>query len=95
MFVHDAVNVIDPGETIEVEGDALREQLGVGGGGVPPPVQSSVLPFTTQPPEGSEMLVMVCACTPYPRVRPSAADAAHNQVRKRIMNLSLPLTSPG
>jgi hypothetical protein len=56
---------------------------------LPPPLQSSVEPLTTQPPEGRMMLV-ICACAPEPRMRPHAADAAHNQVRKRIMSLSLP-----
>jgi hypothetical protein len=61
-----------------------------------PPEQSSVDPLKEHDePLGSLMVMLVCACAPNPRVRPSAADAAHNQVRKRIMNLSLPLTSPG
>lgn len=61
-----------------------------------PPEQSSVDPLNEHDePLGSLMVMLVCACAPYPRVRPNAAVAAHNQVRKRIMNLSLPLTSPG
>jgi hypothetical protein len=69
------------------------EQLGVTGPplesvhviDVPLPVQVTLL--------GSEIVSVVCACTPKPRVMPHAADAAHSKVRKRIMNLSL--CSPG
>jgi hypothetical protein len=65
------------------------EQAGVTG---PPPASEQVIvvPLPVHVTLlGSEIVRLVCACAPKPRVIPHAADAAHNSVRKRIMNLSL------
>jgi hypothetical protein len=74
--------------TVPLE-DPEMEHLGVVG----PPLESVHVIEVPLPEQvtllGSEIVSVVCACAPKPRVMPHAADAAHNRVRKRIMNLSL------